>query len=258
MSSIYLVLDDSADWQAELPDDAVITFDTYLKEHPIKGQKKTRIINLCNTDRYLSKGYYCSLLAEARGHQVLPSVNTLNDLSSQQLYLLQVDRLVSQLKKMERSHESHEDIRFKVFFGKTEKPELRLLARKLFERFPCPILDVELVWQGSWQVRAINPFAFNDLQEAERARFMTALEKFTQSLWRNPRKRKASRWEMAILVNPKEKLPPSDDKALKRMERAATKVGFHVEFIGPADYARLSEFDALFIRETTGIDHHTY
>src|SRR5690606_33392265 len=27
---------------------------------------------------------------------------------------------------------------------------------------------------------------------------------------------------------------------------------------GPTDYARVSEFDALFIRETTGIDHHTY
>lgn len=259
MSNIYLVLDDLVASHADFfPADAAISFDTYLKEHPIKGQKKTRIINLCNTDRYLSKGYYCSLLAEARGHKVLPSVNTLNDLSSHQLYLLQVDGLLNQLKKVARDESSPEDIRFKIYFGKTDKPELRLLARKLFERFPCPILQVTLLWQGSWQVQSINPFGFEELNETESSRFLEALERFTQSLWRKPRQRKASRWDMAILVNPKEKLPPSDDKALKRMERAATKVGFHVEFIGQADYARLSEFDALFIRETTGIDHHTY
>ncbi|MCW8194907.1 RimK family protein [Proteobacteria bacterium 005FR1] len=258
MSNIYLVIDDLAAWRADFPDDAVITFDTYLKEHPIKGQKKTRIINLCNTDLYLSKGYYCSLLAEARGHKVLPSVNTLNDLSNQHLYLLQVDGMLSQLNKLAGENSSREDIHFKVFFGKTDRKELKLLARRLFERFPCPVLDVVLVWQGSWQVKSITPFNFQELNEEESSRFVAALEKFTQSLWRKPRQRKASRWDMAILVNPNEKLPPSDADALKRMEKAATKVGFNVEFIGPADYARLSEFDALFIRETTGIDHHTY
>lgn len=258
MSNIYLVLDDLTAWHADFPADAAISFDTYLKEHPIKGQKKTRIINLCNTDQYLSKGYYCSLLAEARGHKVIPSVNTLNDLSSQELYLLQVDGLLSQLNKVGKEQASREDIRFKIYFGKTDKAELKLLARKLFERFPCPILEVVLGWQGSWQLRSIKPFAFRELDEAESSRFIQALEKFTQSLWRKPRQRKASRWDMAILANSKEKFPPSDEKALKKMEKAAMKVGFNVEFIGAADYARLSEFDALFIRETTGIDHHTY
>lgn len=257
MSSIYLILDDLSISHPGLPADAVISFDTYLKEHPIKGQKKTRVINLCNTDRYLSKGYYCSLLAEARGHKVLPSVNTLNDLGSQQLYLLQVGGLPGQMKKLSGEGDCT-DIRFKIYFGKTQKTELKLLARKLFERFPCPILEVTLLWQGSWQVESVNPFGFEELNEAESSHFLDALEKFTQSLWRKPRQHKASRWDMAILVNPAEKLPPSDEKALRRMEKAANKVGFHVEFIGPADYARLSEFDALFIRETTGIDNHTY
>ena len=31
-----------------------------------------------------------------------------------------------------------------------------------------------------------------------------------------------------------------------------------VELIEKKDYARLGEFDALLIRETTAIDHHTY
>ncbi|MGB0859425.1 MAG: RimK-like ATPgrasp N-terminal domain-containing protein, partial [Pseudoalteromonas spongiae] len=57
-----------------------IDFATYLKDYPKRDEPKTRVINLCESSRYLSQGYYCSLLAEARGHDVLPSVKTLNNL----------------------------------------------------------------------------------------------------------------------------------------------------------------------------------
>ncbi|WP_372600486.1 RimK-like ATPgrasp N-terminal domain-containing protein, partial [Amphritea sp.] len=59
-----------------------LTFETYLRDYPKLGEPKIRIINLCDTERYLSKGYYCSLLAEARQHQVLPSVKVINALRS--------------------------------------------------------------------------------------------------------------------------------------------------------------------------------
>ncbi len=258
MSALYLVIDDPKSLPTSFPTGSVISFDTYLKEHPLKGQRKTRIINLCDMGRYLSKGYYCSLLAEARDHKVLPPVNTLTDLASQQLYLLQVGELLAKLNEQGRAPELEAEKKFKVFFGRTKVPELKVLARKLFERFPCPILEVELIWQQSWQIKSINPGQYEGLEENEATLFLESLEKYTQGAWLNPRKRKTSRWDLAILVNKNEKLPPSDSKALSRMEKAASKVGFNVEFIGPSDYSRLGEFDALFIRETTGIDHHTY
>ncbi len=58
----------------------VLTFQEYLAEFPKLNEPKTRVINICDTTRYLSEGYYCSLLAQARNHSVLPSVNTINDL----------------------------------------------------------------------------------------------------------------------------------------------------------------------------------
>lgn len=58
----------------------VITFEQYLQDYPKRNETKTRVINLCDTEHYLSRGYYCSLLAEARKHKVLPSVSTINDL----------------------------------------------------------------------------------------------------------------------------------------------------------------------------------
>jgi glutathione synthase/RimK-type ligase-like ATP-grasp enzyme len=45
---------------------------------------------------------------------------------------------------------------------------------------------------------------------------------------------------------------------LNRFVQAARRQGFSVEFIGRDDYPRLAEFDALFIRETTAVNHHTW
>ena len=40
--------------------------------------------------------------------------------------------------------------------------------------------------------------------------------------------------------------------------KAAENVGLRPEIIGPDDYARIAEFNAIFVRETTQVNHHTY
>src|SRR5262249_55648065 len=77
---------------------------------------------------------------------------------------------------------------------------------------------------------------------------------------RGGRVRKHHRWryDLAILANPAEQEPPSDAKALKKFIKAAEALGLATEVIGRDDYARLPEFDALFIRETTAVNHYTY
>ena len=72
------------------------------------------------------------------------------------------------------------------------------------------------------------------------------------------RSKAAPKYEMAILYNPEEEMPPSDEKAVSRFTKAAESVGLGAELVSRDDYARLAEFDALFIRETTRVGHHTY
>ena len=57
---------------------------------------------------------------------------------------------------------------------------------------------------------------------------------------------------------PKETDPPSNEQALQRFVKAAESLGIEAEIVDRDDYARLAEFDALFIRETTAVNHHTY
>ncbi|HQO40005.1 MAG TPA: RimK family alpha-L-glutamate ligase, partial [Spirochaetota bacterium] len=65
-------------------------------------------------------------------------------------------------------------------------------------------------------------------------------------------------YDLAILHNNTDQTPPSDKRAIDKFIRAGEKSGFNIELIDKEDMHRLPEFDALFIRETTSVNHHTY
>ena len=75
---------------------------------------------------------------------------------------------------------------------------------------------------------------------------------------RSNKYRKHSRWDMVTLVNSEEETPPSDQKALSHCVKAAHKFGINAELGTVDQIGLLNRYDALFIRETTAIRHHTY
>lgn len=263
MSQVLIVVSQLEDWGPYYPSDQVITFSQYLEYKARPGQR-VRVVNLCGDYSYLSDGYYCSLLSEARGHHVIPPSNVLNDLTNPLLYQLRFGDLVSALKKVYKgsralpSDEAVQELHIKSYFGWVEEPSLKPLARLLFERFPCPVLSITLRHAGQWEISDLTIVDHKTLNDQEETDFANALDTFSQNVWRKQKSSKTSRYDLAILVNPEERLPPSDSQALKKFTRAGKELGLDVELISPADYMRLPEFDALFIRETTAIDHHTY
>jgi glutathione synthase/RimK-type ligase-like ATP-grasp enzyme len=259
MSQLCIVVESLKDWSPYYPSEQVITFDDYLKEHSNK-KNRIRVINLCRNMKYLSKGYYCSLLAEARGHVVIPSVKTLNALRNQTSFAIIQDSLHDQSEKLLKKLSSREDhkIHFDLFFGETDIPEFKKLARELFEQLPCPALQIELEWTKAWKIDAIRIIPLPSLNASQQDRFANALDHFSNKLWRKPKLQRMARYDMAILVNDDEKLPPSDTKALNKFIKIGGKLGVDVELIGRKDLRKLSEYDMLFIRETTNIDHHTF
>ncbi|KAA1173803.1 RimK family protein [Marinobacter salinexigens] len=268
MSRLLIVVDRAKDWSPYYPSDDVLTFDQYLQFSP-SSAGRVRVINLCQSARYLSQGYYCSLLAEARGHHVVPSVLTLNDLGRKGLFSLELEELDdsvvnwleasgSEIDPAKDDRAATHEVRIRTYFGQAEHPDLKPVARVLFERFPCPILEVVFKRRKHWQIESMRPAAPADLNEQEQDLFASALDRFSSMVWRKPRTRRRYRYDLAVLVNPDEDMPPSDKVALKRFEKAGRKLGINVEQITRRDYMRLPEYDGLFIRETTAIDHHTY
>ncbi len=233
----------------------VLSFEKYLQDYPKLNEGKTRIINLCDTEHYLSKGYYCSLLAEARQHLVLPSVKVINELRVFNHDEGPLLRLKRELGEVLNEGESLEEM---LYFGWTGNAPLQKLGKRLFTEYPAPLLMLRLHRRDGDISLEIERRAFSSLSISQREFFRQRLTEFVQTVWRVKARQKSMRWDMAILVNPEEKVPPSNREAIAKFIKAAAKYGIAAETITADQFQTIGQYDALFIRETTAIDHHTY
>src|SRR6202043_4234334 len=86
MTGWVIVVDQPKDFpNAETPHKVITTSD-YLVRPRLFENGRPKLINLSRSYAYQSKGYYASLLAEARGHRVVPTVETMLELREQKLY----------------------------------------------------------------------------------------------------------------------------------------------------------------------------
>lgn len=258
MSLPLIVIHKLKDWAPDDPGGQVVSFSDYMNGVHPGAAPRTRVINLCRSFDYLSEGYYCSLLAEARGHNVIPSVRTLNDLSKRALYRIHIDDFGEEIYQSLEETDPAKSVVLHSFFGYTVDSRYHKLSQKLFEIFPCPILRITLRCRKRWEISSLKPRSPKQLNAEQAEQFSEALSVFSRKVWRKHRKQKQSRYDLAILCDPEERLPPSNKGALKRFIRAGKEMGIDCDVIRQRDYLRLSEYDGLFIRTTTNIDHYTY
>lgn len=263
MAKIIVIVDKLKDWNSYYPVEQLMTPQDYLmnwdeKIHNSDNKERIKIINLCRNYKYLSSGYYCSLLAEARGHSVIPSVKVLNDLSRSFLYNLQTEDLDLAIQKAFKNQKPSEGISVTIYFGRTDKELLQDVARQLFDMFAAPILHVDFEWDKKWEIHSIRTGSLNVLSKSDEDSFAAALDHYSNKIWRKPKAKKKYRYDLAILHNPNDPMPPSDKKALNNFIKAGKECDVQVELIEKKDYNRIAEYDALFIRETTALNHHTY
>jgi glutathione synthase/RimK-type ligase-like ATP-grasp enzyme len=252
-----LVVTDQWDLLVDLPDVKALSFEQYLAQYPKKNETKTRVINLCDTERYLSQGYYCSLLAVARKHAVMPTVRTINAMresKNNSKLILPVSKKYA-VDKLDAAILEKPQL---LFFGQTERPELVPIAKYVFQRYPSPILQLKVSFDAKSITVEVERLSIERLDDSGKTRLQAALVDYIGSHWPRLPASRQMRWDMAILVNPEDELPPSDDDAINRFIKAAAKHGIRAQLITASQAHQIANFDALFIRETTAIDHHTY
>ena len=77
-SQVLIIVERKEDWASYFPSEDIVTAQEYLEQkRETEPGKRVQVINLCRSYKYLGHGYYCSLLAEARGHKPLPRASTL-------------------------------------------------------------------------------------------------------------------------------------------------------------------------------------
>ena len=238
----------------------VITTTEYLARPRLFEVGRPKLVNLARSYAYQSKGYYASLLAEARGHRVVPTVETMLELREQKLYEHALPELEDELNRCARRADFQPDAELKllVCFGIARDERFESFGRLLFDWFRCPALEV-IVDPGDWlSIDRIRPRNITRLANGEGEFFRESLHNHTKRDWRDPKARTVAKYDLAVLYDPNEKMAPSSPASIKHFARIAEKHSVDVEPITKRQLAELAEFDGLFIRETTSIDNHTY
>lgn len=235
----------------------VISVKEYINNSIYQSSADFRVFNLCSSYKYQSYGYYVSLLASARGQRAIPSNITIRDfriLNVIHSVAFDIDEIINKaLHKIAGG-----TFVLNVYFGQTNIKGFSFLANKLYQLFEAPLFKVSFVNTGKWIIKKIEVLTLNKVPEAD-VKYIYEFAKLYFNKKRFPYTKLVNyKYDVAILVNPEESTPPSCAKALQKFKNAANRKGLYVEFITKADFNKINEFDALFIRETTNVNNHTY
>ncbi len=253
----YFVVDRLGDWGADIEGAEVVTAWDYLTQEKYRASRRARVFNLCRSYRYQSAGYYVSLLASARGHHPLPSVQTIQDISSPALPTWLSEDASGGLLKSLQTIESSEFV-LSVYFGKNLAQRHDRLARSIFGTISAPLVRAHFRRvEHQWTLRSVRAIPLSDVPESHTDFLYHAAQRYISQRNRTSAK-KPSRFSLGVLVNSQERDAPSNSGALRAFERAFHRAGFSVTMLDKDDLARVAEFDALFLRETTAVNHHTY
>jgi glutathione synthase/RimK-type ligase-like ATP-grasp enzyme len=243
-------------WNFKLEDVQVITPSRYIAEPELQLAKGLRILNLCKSYQYQSIGYYVSLLAEARKHNVLPEVYTLQDFRFPSILredFEDFDDLIQQTFK----NEDKDKVEFDVYLGMAQQENYNKLAKQLFLYAQAPCLTVTFSRKSKWGLQSIRPISLDEVPVEDRLLLHRSIEKYLLRK-RDVQEPDKKKYDLAILYDPDDPNPPSDKKAIQKFIKAGDQAGFNVELITKEDFGDLIQYDALFIRETTFVNHHTF
>lgn len=244
-------------WKFDDVNARIISVRDYISNPIYQSNTELRIFNLCSSYAYQSYGYYVSLLAVARGQRVIPTVTKIRDLK-----ILNVIKSVTtdiegiiadSFEKIEV-----DKLSINVFFGFTDNPKFKKLVMKLYQLFEIPLFKVDFVKDENWFVKKIHTINLDKLTAGE----FNVVNRYAHDYFNKKRFTKSRlinyKYDLAILINPDEKTPPSCKQALQKFKEAANRKNMHAEFIHKNDFDRINEFDALFIRVTTNVNNHSY
>jgi glutathione synthase/RimK-type ligase-like ATP-grasp enzyme len=254
---ILLVVNQNDKWPLKIEGVQIVNSRTYLSDPQFSTMRRVRVFNLCRSYSYQSVGYYVSLLAEARGHKPFPDTYSLMSMRSQQVVRFISDDLDELIQKSLAPLKSNR-FELSIYFGRNLAKRYDKLSLKLFQALNAPFLRVSFVKHKKWMLQKASPIASKDIPETHWSFVVREAEDYFRKKRKPVPYKEPVLYDIAVLIAPDDKLHPSNERAIKKFIKAGTSLGLGVELIQKEDYGRLAEFDGLFIRETTSVNHHTY
>lgn len=206
-------------WVLDVPGVEVISPKEYLELEKYAKMKNARVFNLCYDYAYQTRGYYVSLLAEARGQKVIPSVKNILDLKAHAI-VKSISEAQDVLIQKTMKHIRSSEFIMSIYFGRNLSPQYDKLARELYKLFQAPLLRARFVRNADkWELSSVRTIPFKEIPDHH----IPFLYQFAEEYFMLKRYDKARidkyKYDLAILVNPQEKLLPQIKRLLQISSR---------------------------------------
>lgn len=251
------VVNNTDNWPLDVPGVEVIPAEEYLLDKSYSESRRIIVFNLCASYKYQTSGYYVSLLAAARGHRHMPDISVIQGMRSSQIVRHASEDLDDLIQKS-LSRIQSDNFTLSIYFGRNMAKTYDRLCKQLFNIFRAPLLRAHFVYDEKWHLGKITTISGQDIPDDHKEFLVESAQDYFSKPRFSPAARRHGRFNLAILYNPDEKTSPSDEGAIKKMVRAAKKANLEPEIIDRDSLGRIAEFDALFIRETTSVEHYTF
>jgi glutathione synthase/RimK-type ligase-like ATP-grasp enzyme len=293
----YLVVAERAD-HALLGGVPLVAPEEYLEgRNPDTISQDLTIINLCRSYEYLSRGYYISLLADARRQKVVPKLQMVEEITNPYAYftalrnsgLETIDFTVVRGRhvlpkvimpagaKDEPIRESGSPmvseggvqgpVRYRSegqayeevtsCFGRTVDSRFRKHCAGVFRVLPFPLLKIRIYREDNrWKVGQVFPLAVSKAGPAEIDLLNQELS--TGRLFEAPDTVRETPYYIAVLMDEADPFAPSDEDTFNKLKRIGERHGVIFEPLAKDDFRDLPEYDALFLRTVTGMDHYSF
>ncbi|QSE97866.1 RimK family protein [Fulvivirga lutea] len=252
-----IITENPEKWKITAEGATVISPSEYFSKPEYQDKGAFKIVNLCRSHQYQSLGYYVSLLAEARSHKVIPEITTLQDFRFPSLIKDDAEEFDALIQNSLKSV-TEAKISINIFFGQVDDTQFSKLGILLFNLFQVPIIQATFSKKEKWQLHTLKPLHLKDLNDGAFNKLQEALHFYITGKRIVRKQYSRKKYDLALMINPDDPYPPSGPQALQKIIAAADKLGFNTEIITKNDFGKLVQFDALFIRETTNVNHHTY
>ncbi len=252
-----IVTDNHKEWSFLGDFAKIVSATDYLSLPEYAHTKGLRIINLCQSYQHQSIGYYVSLLAHARNHKAIPSVHNIQDVLSNTLSKVISNDLENELQTSLQNIKGNLFV-LSVYFGQNIAKCHNSLAKKLHGLFPIPLLRFTIEKKKTWKIKNLELLSIKDIPDNHLSFIKEAVGQYLHKKNFYQLKKKTRFHDLAILMDHNEHNPPSNKEAIELFINAGEECGLNVHIIDKNDIKSLAEFDALFIRATTAVNHYTY
>lgn len=252
-----VVTDTPCQWDFLASFALIITAQDYLSNEQYYQNKSMRVINLCQSYHYQTIGYYVSLLAQARNHKAIPSILNIQDVLNTGLSK-HISHDIDEEIQQSLQHVKPAEFVFNLYFGQHADKKYNHLAKKLHGLFPLPLLQFTFERKKRWVIKKLELLSTHTIPIEHQDMMRQAAENYLSKKRFHQWRKKQRFHDLAILVDVNESNPPSNKRALNLFISAGERLGLNINMIDKHDSQSIAEYDALFVRATTSVNHYTY